>query len=845
MTCQPRRWVWGFAPLAALWLLAGWFTNDGIEADLTRRAAGAALAAKASWATARIEGRDLTFSGAAPNADARGAAQLAVAAVPGVRLVRDGTTLLAVAKPYLWSVRREGGALTLEGFAPDDETRARIAADARAAVPDGRIVDNMALAAGAPAGFAATTAYALAQLGRLTDGEARLTDAALALSGAAPTQEAYREATSAAPPPHASVDLAVGLPVAAPFVWRAEKQGGSVRLTGFAPSIESKARIAELAAKAAPPGNAVVDDTRLAAGAPTGFDVMAAVALSQLAPLDHGAASLSDAAYALSGAAPSYEVYARVSEAAAKPPQGFASAGVTIAAPIISPYTWSAARAGSTITLEGNAPSEQVKTANAAAARAVAPDMRIVDRQQLNAGAPDGFAAMAANAIGQLGRFSNADARLSDQTFSIYGRTRSVAAMKEAVAAAAALPAGYALSRAEVAAEPVSHYVWSAVRAGSVLTLSGHAPDDATRDALLSAARAAMPGVAVSDSLELAAGAPPGFDVAAAFAIARLAELEDGGATLRDQTLSIGGRAPTVAALNAVSAALRALPAGFSLGRQEISTPRISPYLWSATRNGGTLVLSGHAPDEAAKAAVLAAARAALPDAAVDDRQAIGIGAPEGFAGMAAIALRHLSRLESGVASLTDSAYAITGRAASAVGRDEIAASLLRLPPGFLLARQEIGAPPPPPPPAVVVVPPPPPPAVVIAPTAQTSDDAPPVAVCQTRLDALLTEPILFDKAEATIRPESQALLSRLAAAARGCPQRIIEIGAHTDSDGDEARNQALSERRAQAVVETLTREGAPAAALKAIGYGQAKPIVANDTAENKQKNRRVEFTVR
>ncbi len=88
-------------------------------------------------------------------------------------------------------------------------------------------------------------------------------------------------------------------------------------------------------------------------------------------------------------------------------------------------------------------------------------------------------------------------------------------------------------------------------------------------------------------------------------------------------------------------------------------------------------------------------------------------------------------------------------------------------------------------------------------------------------------------------------MLGRLADAAKSCPTRTIEIGAHTDAEGTPERNQALSDRRAQAVVDFLIREGVAPTALKAVGYGQTRPIAPNDTPENRQKNRRVEFTVK
>jgi outer membrane protein OmpA-like peptidoglycan-associated protein len=262
------------------------------------------------------------------------------------------------------------------------------------------------------------------------------------------------------------------------------------------------------------------------------------------------------------------------------------------------------------------------------------------------------------------------------------------------------------------------------------------------------------------------------------------------------------------------------------------------------------------------------------------DQQQLGVGAPNGFAAMAAYGIGQLAPLASGTASLSNAAYTLTGAAPSITVRDQIVAAMTRLPPGFSLARQEITAPPPPPPPPpppappvavapppppaappprqvavapppppplpVVPVPPPPPPLPVVpVPPSPPPPAAPVVDTCQPRFNALLQEPILFDTNKDTIRPVSYVLLGRLAAVAKSCPTRTIEIGAHTDSDGPDVYNQDLSERRARAVVEYLVREGVAGTNLRAVGYGESRPLAPNDSPANKQKNRRVEFTVK
>jgi len=71
-----------------------------------------------------------------------------------------------------------------------------------------------------------------------------------------------------------------------------------------------------------------------------------------------------------------------------------------------------------------------------------------------------------------------------------------------------------------------------------------------------------------------------------------------------------------------------------------------------------------------------------------------------------------------------------------------------------------------------------------------------------------------------------------------------ISIQGHTDSDGDDAKNLDLSDRRAKGVKDYLISLGVDASRLKSKGLGETQPKVANDTAENKAKNRRTDFVI-
>jgi len=107
------------------------------------------------------------------------------------------------------------------------------------------------------------------------------------------------------------------------------------------------------------------------------------------------------------------------------------------------------------------------------------------------------------------------------------------------------------------------------------------------------------------------------------------------------------------------------------------------------------------------------------------------------------------------------------------------------------------------------------------------------------------THGVLFDTGSANIRPESTPTLQDIARMLNQHGSLRLRIEGHTDSVGDAAANQRLSEQRAQAVVNHLIqREGVSATRLQAVGLGEAQPVADNSTAEGRQTNRRVELVV-
>lgn len=105
------------------------------------------------------------------------------------------------------------------------------------------------------------------------------------------------------------------------------------------------------------------------------------------------------------------------------------------------------------------------------------------------------------------------------------------------------------------------------------------------------------------------------------------------------------------------------------------------------------------------------------------------------------------------------------------------------------------------------------------------------------------TQGILFDVASDVIRAESTPTLKEIGTMLQEHPDLRISIEGHTDSDGDDAFNQDLSERRAASVKSYLVEAyEIDASRLETAGFGESKPVAPNDTPEGKQQNRRVEL---
>lgn len=180
-----KSWFWpGAITVALLTVLAGWFLTDPIDRQLTE-AANTALEADHPWASADIDGRDLTLKGVAPSEEAIATALKIAGETNGVRSVDNQATLLPLADPFSFVITKSDDGILLSGNVPVGDSRAKVLAAAETAMPGIEILDELAVARGAPPGFLDLATFALNQAAQLTNGEVEISGETYNISGTA------------------------------------------------------------------------------------------------------------------------------------------------------------------------------------------------------------------------------------------------------------------------------------------------------------------------------------------------------------------------------------------------------------------------------------------------------------------------------------------------------------------------------------------------------------------------------------------------------------------------------------------------------------------------------------
>jgi OmpA-OmpF porin, OOP family len=103
---------------------------------------------------------------------------------------------------------------------------------------------------------------------------------------------------------------------------------------------------------------------------------------------------------------------------------------------------------------------------------------------------------------------------------------------------------------------------------------------------------------------------------------------------------------------------------------------------------------------------------------------------------------------------------------------------------------------------------------------------------------------LLFETDKSTLQPASEEQLKNIGEIMKAYPNVEIKLGGYTDNKGDAAANKALSQKRAESVMQELVAKGIDAKRIAAEGFGNEFPVASNDTEEGRQQNRRVSVRV-
>ena len=381
----------------------------------------------------------------------------------------------------------------------------------------------------------------------------------VALTGTAPTEAAREAAMTAAQRVQGiyRVDTSgLGLlPLADPYTLIFEKAEDTITVTGSFP--DGQTRVALLDALRASLGStALVDNSRLARGAPVGFVSLAAFVIAGLQALESGAITLEGSTLSVAGDAISSEAYNTELTRLANPPDSLVLGDITLRPPLISPYAWSTEAIGTGVVLSGHVPDMETREAILSAASQLGP---VTDNMAMGQGAPDGFAATAAILLEQMRGLENAAASITDRELSLTGDAATSEAYRAANDFLGSLPAGFDSLSGRITPPIADPFVTTLEKTEGGYALSGVLPDETARAVLLDALEGQ--GGAVADTATVARGAPQGIAIGDLFAqiVSILGDLREGTATLTDDRLTIAGVASEGTQPQAVEARIAAL----------------------------------------------------------------------------------------------------------------------------------------------------------------------------------------------------------------------------------------------------------------------------------------------
>ncbi|MCZ4270859.1 OmpA family protein [Maritalea porphyrae] len=722
-----------------------------------------------------------------------------------------------VAKPYRFEARRaENGDLSFEGFVRNEDMQLLLS---------GMGVSNVSLASGEPDGFDEKTNIGISALQRLETGRFGFDGQDWFLTGVADHQDTVTAISNdlgnlASEENNWKIEIDARIVPIIPYLWAAEKPStGEIVITGYVPDDKT------LAIFQVP--NAQTGNLNIGVGAPDGFADKAEAAFDALQLLDAGRASLSGDVWTLMGSARSDQDIEQITKILSP----FGSAfrlDLHVVLPI-EQLTWSAVKnSNGLITYDGFLADDLVWAQRD-------------NRLELANSQPEerrAFLERTERGLGALGLLQEGTVAYDGSQWQLNGLAADKAvgaaveymlsvdqeptwqlALEDAEAIAKAKAEEEARLAAEAKAEAqeqarLAAEAEAAANEKARLEAEAKAKADAEEKARLAAeaeekARLAAEAKAQAEAEEKARLAAEEEARLEAEAIAK-AEAEE------QARFALEAEAQAKAQAEAEQQAKLAADAEADAAAEEkarleaeakAKTPVADAFTWSATKSENAITLSGNVPNASVRYSLqLATGQTDAPELSVSS------GAPDRFSAAAFAGLEALSNLEEGTASLKNGKWHISGSAKDFVARDKAVSILAKAPVSW-----------------------------------ETAIETPPgwVICGEVIADLVKQNALAFQSGSANLSGASKQVLAEVAAQLNQCPNAVVEVEGHTDSDGAADANLTLSVMRAERVVDELLELGVDATRLFAVGYGETLPIASNETQGGKRLNRRIVFAVR
>jgi outer membrane protein OmpA-like peptidoglycan-associated protein len=711
-----------------------------------------------------------------------------------------------VAKPFTFTaVKEDDGKMTVSGYVPDEAARA----DLKTKIAD-LATDTADPADGAPENFTFNAGKGLEVLALLDSGTLSFDGANWSIEGVVDTPQegfaadaAYSVAglrtlgwTYDVRLPEAQV--AAALPIISPYAWRAQKTAdGAVSFTGFAPSAAFKSYLKVRAANA-------FEGTALGAGAPDNFGITAAAGIDALLALDEGSLGLNGTRWTLTG---------EVADAASRDAIQSALAGKINAsnwqiaiqardsAPVVTPYLWSATKGTNGIVdLTGYLPNEALQAFSAVRAINVGRDTTAIA-----SGEPAGFSEDVLAGLDALAHVTDGKAAFDGSRWVLTG---SVASQQQGEAVVAALTkgsrkgsswtsalAGY-LPPAPVAAEPSS----------------SEPPPASSEPSSEQAVTPSSEPSAEPSSAEPMSSEPPSSELASSEPASEQPATSSEPSSVEPMSSEPVSSEPP--APSEPSSAMSSVePSSEEPSAEDRSLIVVDPlparFVFEANKDGGQpIALKGGVPAEAT-ASYFGVIAGDVPADAMFAQPNL----PDDFIASGTAGLNALTRVSEGRLGFDGTRWWLRGMVEDPANRDTLSANIAALPNG--------------------------------ADWSVFIDVLAPIEICRDRVAALeRRNAITFQSGSATLTETSIPVIDELAKDLNICPKASVHVEGHTDADGAEDLNLALSVARAETVVDALIARDVNLERLYAEGYGESQPIADNESRDGKATNRRIAFTI-